>query len=220
MMEILWENIAVLAGALFGFLYGAPRYLQARKPLYASMIVLGTGCTVLGRLYQCVRVLTGYPLTGRFQVGVLGVLGTFAFFFSSNYGQIDSLVDDGGDAFRRYRMIAWTGPALIAVLYLPAVFGPQTAAEKAVGAVVAFVIAAACYYHVKHLFIPDVDYGVVKCLRRFNALALLYGILCMLEMTALAYQSTMLLIAAGGLMTFAIAVIVPVMDKGVRAWRT
>ena len=101
-----------------------------------------------------------------------------------------------------------------------AVFGPQTAAEKAVGAVVAFVIAAACYYHVKHLFIPDVDYGVVKCLRRFNALALLYGILCMLEMTALAYQSTMLLIAAGGLMTLVIAVIVPVMDKGVRAWRT
>ena len=197
MMEILWENIAVLAGALFGFLYGAPRYLQARKPLYASMIVLG-----------------------RFQVGVLGVLGTFAFFFSSNYGQIDSLVDDGGDAFRRYRMIAWTGPALIAVLYLPTAFGPQTAAEKAVGAIVAFVIAAACYYHVKHLFIPDVDYGVVKCLRRFNAFAILYGILCMLEMTALAYQSTMLLIATGGLMTLVIAVIVPVMDKGVRAWRT
>jgi hypothetical protein len=42
----------------------------------------------------------------------------------------------------------------------------------------------------------------------------------MLEMAALAYQSTTLLIAAGGLMTLVIAVIVPVMDKGVRAWRT
>ena len=220
MNGILWVNLAVFLAALSGFLRGAPRYLRPRKPLYASIIVMGMGCVALGRLFQCVRLLTGFPLTGGFQVGVLGVMGAFSFFFSSNYGQIDSLVDDGGPAFRRYRALAWAGPAGIAVLYVPVLLGPQGPADKAIGAVVAAVIAAACYFHVKHLLIPDVDYGVVRCLRRFNALALLFAALCMLESIALAYSSGALLIASGVLLTAAAAAVVPVMDRGVRAWRT
>ena len=220
MNAVFWANLAVLLAALAGFLWGAPRYLRARKPLYASIIVMGMGCVALGRLFQCVRVLTGFPLTGGFQVGVLGVMGAFSFFFSSNYGQIDSLVDDGSPTFRRYRALAWAGPAGTALLYVPVLLGPQGAADKVIGAVTAAVIAAACYFHVKHLTIPDVDYGVVRCLRRFNALALVFAALCLLEMIALAYSSGALLLAADILMAAAAAAVVPVMDRGVKAWRT
>ena len=220
MKGILWENLAVLLGALFSFLYGARLYLQPRKPLYASMIVFGMGCLALGRLYQCVRILTGFSVTGGFQVGVLGAMGAFSFFFSTNYGQFDSLVDDHGPRFRKYRLIAWAGPAVIAVLYLPVLFGPQGTSDKIVSTVVAFVIAAACYFHVKHILIPDVDYGVVRCLRRFNQVALLFGTACMLEMIALAYASDVLFWVSGVLLTILAAGIGPVMDKGVRTWTT
>ena len=220
MKGILWENLAVLLGAVFSFLYGARRYLQPRRPLYASMIIFGMGCLALGRLYQCVRILTGFLETGGFHVGVLGVMGAFSFFFSTNYGQFDSLVDDHGPRFRKYRLAAWAGPGVIAALYLPLALGPQETGNKIVSAAVAFVIAAACYFHVKHILIPDVDYGVVHCLRRFNQTALLFGVVCMVEMIALAYVSDVLFWISGMLLTVLAAAIVPVMDKGVRTWTT
>ena len=37
-------------------------------------------------------------------------------------------------------------------------------------------IAAAGYFHLKHLMIPDVDYGVVRCQRGYNALGLCMGL--------------------------------------------
>ena len=182
------ENLAVLLCAAAGFACGARRHLRPKRPLYAAMIVLGVGCIALGRLYQCVRLLTGSSITESFQLGILGVVGAFSFFFSANYGQIDSLVDDGGERFKRYRAVAWTGPAVIGALYAAAV-GPLGTTARLVCAGVSAVIAAGCYYHAKHLLIPDVDYGVVRCLRGFNALALLYGVLCMLEMVALAREA-------------------------------
>ena len=111
MKYLLIENLAVMVCATVGFLTGIP-YLNTRKALYASMIVQGMICVVLGRLYQCALLFTGGSLTDNFQVGSLGVMGAFSFFFSANYGQIDSLVDDGEKTFRKYRLIAlireWT----------------------------------------------------------------------------------------------------------------
>lgn len=105
--------------------------MRPRKSLYASMIVLGLGCLMLGRLFQCVWLWTGGSLTEGFQIGILGAAGAFSFFFSSNFGQIDSLVDDGGKSFRRWRIIAWLGPVCIAALYVLILLNPAGAVIKA-----------------------------------------------------------------------------------------
>ena len=219
MNHLVVENLAVVLCAAAGFLYGARLYLRPKKPLYASMIVLGLGCLMLGRLYQCVRLLTGSEITVSFQIGVLGIVGAFSFFFSANYGLIDSLVDDGSPAFARYRRIAWAGPALIALFYLPVVFSPIAAAGKVICTVVAVFIGLACYFHVKHLVIPDVDYGVVKCLRHYNALALALGAVSMLEMAALAWEIDWLVALVTILLCVISLAMVPVLDRGVKAWQ-
>ena len=88
MRYLLPENLGILLCATVGFVVGAIRYLRPKKPLYASMIVLGLGCVLLGRLYQCVRLLTGSALTEHFQIGVLGAAGAFSFFFSLSINQV------------------------------------------------------------------------------------------------------------------------------------
>ncbi len=213
----LYLNLAMTICALFGMTLGGIYYLAPRKPLYASMIVLGVACIALARFYQFARLVTGLENAGIFQLGVLGIVGTFAFFFSSNYGQIDSLVDDRSKEFFRYRLIAWIGPVVVLILFL---FAAKDAflSSKISYAMVSVAIGAASYFHVKHLLIPDVDYGVVHCLRRFNAVALLYGFLCMLEMIAMENYLEGMILVVGVLQCVVSILIVPTMDKGVKQW--
>ena len=218
MRYLLPENLGILLCAAAGFICGAIRYLRPKKPLYASMIVLGLGCVLLGRLYQCVRLLTGSTLTEQFQIGVLGAAGAFSFFFSSNYGQIDSLVDDGGTEFLRYRTLAWTGPIAIGALFAPIAAGPGSLSFKLGCGVAAAFIAPACYFHVKHLIIPDVDYGVVRCQRGYNCLALCMGLFSMLELIALSWRAEWLFLISGIALGGVCLLIAPVMDQGVKKW--
>ena len=219
MNELLIENLAVLLCAAIGFL-SCFRYLNTRKALYAGMIVCGMGCIVLARLYQVVLLWTGGSLTDRFQVGILGSIGAFSFFFSANYGQIDSLVDGGDQEFRRYRLIALAGPLCVNLLLIPILCSGASLAFKISCIVVDFVAGAACYFHVKHLLIPDVDYGVVRCLRGYNALALVLSAMSMWELIALSQDSKiMLIISAVGLCAVSLT-LVRVMDRGVKAWQT
>ena len=219
MKYLLIENLAIMVCAVIGVLFGIG-YLKSRKALYAGMIVQGMICVVLGRLYQCVHLWTGGSLTERFQVGALGILGAFSFFFSANFGQIDSLVDGGEKEYRKYRIYALIGPLYVLLMLIPILLSPASRAFKISCAVVCVMVCAACYFHVKHLFIPDVDYGVVRCLRAYNALAVALSVLSIWELIALAWDSNVLFILTGvGLCAVSLA-LVPMMDKGVKKWQT
>ncbi|MCR5165888.1 MAG: hypothetical protein K6C13_01520 [Oscillospiraceae bacterium] len=213
-------QLAAAVSACLGFLSGATKYLRPHKPLYASMIVLGTACIMLGHGYTFMRMITGLPVRGIFHVGCLGTVGAFAFFFSSNYGQIDSLVDDGSNSFMKYRALAFLSVILTAGLYILILLSPASNAEKFTDGIVTLSVAAAGYFHLKHIIIPDIDYGVVKCLRLFNVLALIYAVMCMAEMLISAYGRNDLLPAVVIIRCILSVLFVPVMDKGVRKWST
>ena len=219
MKYLMFENLAVLASATFGFLTGI-RYLNTRKALYAGMIVQGMICVALGRMFQCALLLTGGSLTEHFQLGSLGGMGAFSFFFSANYGQIDSLVDGGERRFAKYRIIALAGPLCVAGMLVPVALSPAGLAFRISCVIVSCIIGVASYFHVKHLLVPDVDYGVVRCLRGYNALAVGLSVLSMLELIALAWNNEAMLYAAGAGLCIVTSALVPAMDRGVKKWQT
>ena len=215
---LLFLYLAMLVCSAAGFFYGVKKYIGPHTPLYASMIVLGVGCIMIGRAYSFLRILTGLPVTGIFHAGILGTVGAFAFFFSANFGQIDSLVDGGEKELARYRVIGIPGALVPCLLYAFIALSPAETGEKISDLIAALPIAAASYFHIKHFFIPDVDYGVVRCQRMYNITAFCYGILCMLEMAATAYGMKTALIVICVLECIASGILVPVMDRGVRKW--
>ena len=219
MNMLLIENLAILACSVIGFLSGI-RYLKLRKVIFAGMIVQGVICFSLGRLFQCGLLWTGGSLTEYFHLGYLGAMGAFAYFFSANYGTIDSLVDSGGKEFRKYRIISSASEVYVLAMMLSILLSPAVLAFKISSAVVCWIIGAACYFHIKHLMIPDVDYGVVRCLRPFNALAVALSVFAMLEMTALAWDQQVLLYISGIGLCVVTLLLVPVMDRGVKKWWT
>ena len=105
-------------------------------------------------------------------------------------------------------------------MLVPILLSPAAATFKISCVIISVMISMASYFHVKHLFIPDVDYGVVRCLRGYNALAVTLSVMCMWELIALALNSQWLLIVSGVGLCAAALTLVPVMDRGVKKWRT
>ncbi len=207
----------VCAGAAFAF--GAFKYLRPKCPLYIQMIVMGVGCIMLGRLYQFLRIITGSSISDSAQLGMLGAAGAFAFFFSANYGQIDSLVDDGSDLFSKYSITAIIAPVCVAALYLGFVLSDVSAGFKIAMGLICLFIMPAAYYNLKHLMIPDIDYGVVRCQRKYNALALIYAFLYISSQTAMAAGHYSALAALDIVMGAISVLIVFAADRGVKQWK-
>lgn len=216
MYIFLYLAMTLCAGFAFG--YGVARFFRTRKALYTRMIVFGLGCAMMGRLFETISLFAFGEIPSGFHIGILGIIGSFLFFFTANYGQMDSLVDDGSRRYLKVRLIALAAPVVIVALYC--VFLKYADLEDAiVGAVEALVISMASYYNLKHLIIRDVDYGVIDSIRYYNFLALIYAIICMIQMifTAAPVPGA-LVVTVDVIYCVLMLIFVPVLERGVSKW--
>ena len=217
----LTANIIGFVCSLFGFIFGGIKYFRPRQALYAQMITLALGCSAFGRLFYIVRLLTSGFITGSVQLGFFGIVGSFMFFFSSNFGTLDSLLDDRSKEFRKYRLISFIAPAVMIGLYVW-LFATADIQKmwKILGAVLMFFTVQSSYFNLKHLIFPDVDFGVVKCLRLYNLLVLIYTLAVFGECVGLSRYNpklTLVCCIVSGVMS---AAMIPSIVRGLKKWRT
>lgn len=212
-------NIISFVCAFFGFIYGVTKFFKPNKAVYAQMITLAVGCMAFGRLYQVVRLLTGGNIIDEFQLGYLGNIGCLMFFFSANYGLMDSLADDGSKKYIKYRIIPIAAPAviiLICVLY--ALIGETSTLTKIMGALITLFAIQSSYFNLKHLIFPDVEYGIIKCLKAYNLLALIYSIICVVEVIAVNRDNGITVLITGILTGIILVCILPSVERGINKW--
>lgn len=211
--------LALTICALFGYIYGMIRFFRRGTALYARMIVLGIGCAMMGRLFETLQLFIIGEIHSGFQIGVLGVVGSFLFLFTSNYGQMNSLVDDGSKSLRKYRLIACLAPLAVAGIYAFYYSRVGFCEIAVVHAVESAIIALAAFYHLKHLIIPDVENGLIDCIRPYNLLALIYAFLCMAEIVVSCMPvADVFMIILFVLLSLLMLTIVPVLERGVKKW--
>ena len=219
MKLILITNIIVCVCAFAGFIYGIVKFFKPRKAVYAQMITLAVGCVAFGRLYQVVRLLTGGDMFNGFQLGVFGVIGSLLFLFSANFGAMDSLADDRSREFIKYRLISLAAPVAALLLYIIFVwFTDLPRSVKIASALVTVFVMQASYFHLKHLIFPDVDLGIIKCLRRYNLLALIYTFLCMAEMVVIGLGNETGILIVGVLIGSVIIGVIISAERGIKKW--
>ena len=217
----LVANIITCLCAFIGFIYGIVVFFKPRKAVYAQMITLSVGCMAFGRLYQVVRLITIGDILEHFQLGVFGVIGGLLFLFSANFGAMDSLADDGSKEFTKYRLISLAAPLpAIAVYVICFLFSDSSLLVKVISGVITLFVACASYYNLKHLIFPDVDYGVINCLKTYNLLALVFEYLCIAEMLANSRGNEIVALIIGVLMGAVLIVIVPTVERGIKKWTT
>ena len=218
---ILIANIITCICALIGFIYGIIKFFKPKKAVYPQMITLAVGCMAFGRLYQVVRLLTGGEILNSFQLGLFGIIGSLMFLFSANYGAIDSLADDGSKEFAKYRIISLAAPLVATVLYFIFIFIADTAKlTKIIYGIITVFVLQASYFHLKHLIFPDVDFGVIRCLKPYNLLALIYSFICMAEMILLNANSKIGILFVGVVMGGLLIGIVISVERGIKKWTT
>ena len=217
----LIANIIGFVCALFGFIFGGIKFFRPRQALYAQMITLALGCNAFGRLFYIVRLLTGGFITGSVQLGFFGIVGSFMFFFSSNFGTLDSLLDDKSKEFKKFRLISLIAPAVFLAMYILFFLTADISTIwKILGAVLTIFAALSAYYNLKHLIFPDVDFGVVKCLRPYNLLVLVYTLSVFVECIGLSRDNAVLTLICCIVTGVISTAMMPLIVRGLKKWRT
>ena len=216
---LLIANIVVCICAFFGFIYGGILFFRPKKALYAHMITLAMGVIGFGRLFLVCRILTGGEITETFQLGFVGMFASFLFFFSANYGAVDSLIDDSVNRSIWSRLAPFLAPLAAIILYIVFFIARDTSLMwRIFGAMLTLNIALSTYFNLKHLLSPDIDKGVVTCLRPYNLLALIYAASVLVECIGLSSGNTILAFVSGLISAISIILIIPLIERGVKRW--
>ena len=137
------------------------------------------------------------------------------FLFSSYFGAIDRLADGGEPMYLPYRLAALAAP--LAVLGLTAwsvtSYGPDASLPLLLPVV---PMGLTLYFALKHLLLPDVETGIIRVMRPYNALVILLG----LGQTAMLFPG--LPGTAQSVVTLLVCVLLtamlPMAEMGVRKW--
>lgn len=213
-------NFLMCICAAIGFSCGAVQYFKKNQPLYSQMVTAALGCAALGRLYNLAVIVCGDGIPRTFNTGMLAAIGCFLFFFSANYGQMDSLCDMDEPKNKPIRFLAllaplvliWTGVFIIA-------FCPERLIYKVTLSIVLLFIMLASYYNLKHLMIHDVESGIIRSIRGYNLVALLLELLSSAEIGLTAFSLDKPLIPVQLLMCVCFVVMIPALKKGGQQWK-
>ena len=168
----MWlSDVIILIAMIFIILYGVKHFFQKGKAFYARLIILGMGCYTMGTLYHLCQTLTFDEVTEGFTSTYLGKMGFFLFLFTANYGQMDSLLDDGHPRFKKSRYTAIAAPIAAGILFIPCLFANAPFYTKLSFALVWICAIFSVYFNFKHTVIDDCGFGFAKAIRKYNACA-------------------------------------------------
>lgn len=182
-------------------------------PLFYKIIFFAVLTCLMGNIYTLLYGLLWQQGDTGFHVGYLGTVGMFFFLYSSYYGAIDSLADGKQPELRRFRIAAgivaaafFSGSALLMFL----------SGKEFWMYIVVIPMSFTVYFAMKHLIIPDVDMGIIKVMRPYNAVIIGLCVSMMLSMISISGSvlETVSSICTGILL----AVCLPIARNGVRKW--
>lgn len=189
-------------------MYGFWTSIRPITPLFYKIIVYAFGSYFLSMSYSLLfKVIVGENIA--FHAGYLGYVGMFFFLFSSYFGALDRLADDKNSQNLKYRILSFIPP--ICILFMAAGFTRM---------IVLLPVAGTAYYACKHLLLPDIEMGIIRVLRPYNLVVLLF---CLIQPFTIEFVTG--ISPQGAFYTFAaffnlilVSLALPLAYRGVRKW--
>ncbi|MGN0614242.1 MAG: hypothetical protein ACI4JB_10145 [Porcipelethomonas sp.] len=213
-------EISALVIEIIACVYGVRYFLKNRTALYFKLIVAGAGCFALGNLFVIVFLLVNQGFSDTFHLGYLGGIGCFSFLLSANFGQIDSIIDEGGRDNRKYRLLALIAPVIVGTAYVMVILSDAKTGMKAAACLTAIPCIFCSYFDLKHIIFPDMGTGFVKAIRLCNISALGLVALQTAAIVVHAYDFNTAASVLSLLCAAACSLIIFFAGKGAEKWRT
>ena len=175
-------NIYLFICACAGLIYGLTATYRKKQPLYFRLMIFPIACQLFLRAFYIVTLLCYGELPDGFNIGFLGFAAFFLFLYLPNVGAIDNLLDEEDRGYAGYRLLALILPAAELALAVFALSYDAVSLDVRISYAVLLLLAGlAGYFNLKHLIIPDVEGGIIRALRSFNALCLAMELLTLAE---------------------------------------
>ena len=217
----IFGNALLCAGALLGFVYSLNKFFRPKSALYKKMVGCALGCLFIERLYGIVQYLVTGDFTEYFQVGTFGNIGCFLFLLSANIGAINSLVDDGSAALKKYRRMALAAPLVTLAAAVVIQFSPSHPARTITCAVEELVLGASAYYSLKLLIIPKQYADFLSDLRPFHVLSIVLAAGVTIENVLWCYRvvDQMAWIVPYLILLTPMVTLAPALERGTKQWK-
>lgn len=205
--------IAEIIGALIASVFGICTISKKKTPLFYRIVFFAVLTCLMGNIYTLLFHLLYPQAPNEFHVGYLGYMGMFFFLYSSYYGAINTLADGGQKEFRRFRVLSGAASAVffVASVLMIAFF------QKGLWLMIIVIpMSFTLYFALKLLIIPDVEMGIIRVMRPYNALIVC---LCVFMSVRLLAFSGCALETVGSVLTgLTIALCLPAARNGVQKW--
>ena len=222
-LDPLWSVAIVLhyAVLLTASIYGICRFFVHKSPLYFRLLTLATVCYTMVEYFRLFYYMCyGSDFEGL-GITFFGYFGCFLFFLTANYGQYDSLIDDGTVKFRKYRLLALAAPVVLTVSAFCYTAGnvEQVGTVSNIITFVGFVLVIfASYFNLKHLIIPDQGFGFIRWVRLINLCVLVIEVLDAVRLYLFAGGGDEAGFLAQLLISFAFMLMLIFARKGQKSW--
>jgi len=178
-------------------------------------------CFALQLISSVVNEACGASFFGDAGVGAFGIFGGFCFLLSANYGQLDSLVDDG-TCSKKARMVALSAPIFYATLIIVMLCNMDSEIEvfnRVLFVINLLPILPASYFCLKHLLLPVDDFGFLRSSRLYNLTVLALGLLFICYLRILITGSDLIKSIWSVVISVSVLCLVLSSRKGVKVWK-
>lgn len=217
-MKLIIINIYLLVCACIGLAYGLTALYKKKQPMYFKLMIFPIACQAFSRAYYTVVLLCYGELPDTFNIGLLGYAAFFLFMYLPNIGALDILVDERNENTAKHRLISLIIPTTEVAVSVVAMFADDIAISIRISFMVLSILAGfAGYFNMKHLIVTDVENGIIRSIRKFNALSLIVEILTLAEigLYCFGYRTPVVLQALLGIL---FVVFLPFLDKEAQKW--
>lgn len=218
MTVTLLSHLFLTTALVFAVAFGCTKSFRKRGVAYMQIVTLAVGSMLLGEIFNLIMILCYGEIDSGFNISMLGTTGCFFFTWSLAFGQIDGLGDDRSKAIRKYRIISLIQPVIFAGLFALDIFSGVSAVKLILNAILLLPMAMTSYFCLKHLIIPDVEFGIFDTMRKYNICLLFVTLISGTSLVLGDFGMTLAVDIIRTVLAIDFIILVPIAAGGVKKW--